>query len=726
MAEKEKKDAPEETEQKRWLRFSLPSPKQFLSRKLLSRKVLIPGLIVGNLIALLSVAGLYFRGQSPSEETVETTAAPEVESANGLHLLAQGDTAMSSGRYQQAAEFYQAAGKTNLPNKGLIAYRLGVCAEFDHRLDDAIKHYQNANQQDFSETSLAALLGAARILYKQKQFDVASQSLAYVAAIKELPVLAQTQLRSKVLYAHALTVAAQTTQGLPKSPTATAHLFTHQLNYPLEEVLALVPLDAPPVAMPRPVGDNTRSGVTLQYQGQTPFDTLIACHIANIPATGILEELARVSSWKISITPTAHETMAAKRTFVQLNGKTAAEVLSLVLEPLRLFWSFEDDTLVIDRMDNFNRDFVLTRQIRRGNALLLDALAESPGDPLAPEAYLALGNLAAIDQKKQRAETYYQDLQQRYPQHSATHIASFNLAKARFIRQDYRPASELFYEVADTRGLTEIRALAFLYLGRLHLNNGEIKPAKRALSRSIAMTSDPDVRAHAATTLASAYLIRPRDNGYTAANAVLMESRDRLQQPPYANVAVFLSALTRYRHAIRPGEVARRTKELISATVKVKPKAFFGEFGYLLIGDAFAELNFTSEAQRVYEEGIRNTRGNPMHGVLLYRVATELRKRDDLEAAAEALEELAQTDSPWASTASIELAEIMMRDADFERCIQHCRRSLLQGYPEASQAKLLAVLGRAYEELGRHEQASLCFAGFLPASSPTSTGESLR
>lgn len=683
------------------------------------KQYIVPAIAIANFLLLVGLAMYLIPGRSDTEET-PADAVEEVP-LDALQIIAEGDAMLRAGRYDDARKRYVQASQLSLSDRAVLEYRLGLNAEFNNELDDALEHYRQTRPQFASEVSCATLLGVARVLYKQGQYHLAANTVSQLVAIGTLPVLTETRLGPHVAYAHALLVAAEATERiLPPEMTAEKHLFPHRLDRSLEELLQLVPLEGNQVVVQRPNGDGVRSGILIQRLGETPFATLLSCHFESTTSIQLLEMFASRTGWKISITPDAHEMLTAKRIMIQVNDKTAAELLSLVLEPQRLFWSFEADNLIIDRIENFNRDLVTSYQIRRANARLLDAVAEAPNDTLAPEAYLALGNLATVNEQLQRATTYYQEIIQRYPRHATAQLAEFNLAKAAYRIGNFKEAQDYFYRVADRRSSTDVRALAYLYLGRSHLDYSNWSKAKRMFSRSVAMAQHPEVQAHGALSLAASYLLSDSDGASAAAaNSILMEHRDLLREAQWMDMTSYLSALTRFRVALRPGDLKRRAEEVISAAVHVDPNKFFGEFGFLLVGDSFAEMSLPSEALRAYELGVRKAQGKPIQGTLLYRMAEEYRNYNELEDAISILQRLSNLPKdPLASSARVELADIMISNGEFDRCIDYCREALRTADTEEDQKKLLGALGRAYQELGRYEEASKCFMGFLPNPEP--------
>jgi tetratricopeptide (TPR) repeat protein len=257
-------------------------------------------------------------------------------------------------------------------------------------------------------------------------------------------------------------------------------------------------------------------------------------------------------------------------------------------------------------------------------------------------------------------------------------------------------------------------------LGRLNLEQGELKRAKGELSRSHGLATVPEVAATASLTLASVYLLNRDDPGAAgSANTVLMERRELLQAAPFRTQAAFLTALTRFRAAVGPMSVRRAGRELVAASAKVDARSFFGDYGYLLVGEAFADLNLAEETVRLYQEGLSQPVSPTVRDELTFRLAMQYRQQGEYELAKESLLELSSSPSKsWAPKAAIELADLLLRSGELPECVQHCRWALGQQHQESDNIELLRRLGRVYEELGDHERASICFAGFLPTDDP--------
>jgi len=682
-----------------------------------SKLPFIAAVVVANVVVLGALVSwiLMRPGNAPTSEDDSTPAV-----LDPLRVTVRADTLLLSDRPDEAIEQYvQVLQGSSTP---AIAYRLAVGNEAKGDLSESLRYYELANQHDFSETSIAAQIGEARIYQKMQKFEAALSSLAPLSSVSALPVLSSTSMGPQVRYMMAFGLSAKAQANQSASVTEFQHIFRETIELSTEEALKLVPLEGNQLAMPTPIGDDTRIGIKIYGEPREPNTTLMSCGIKNQPAVVVLELIARETGWQVSLSPIANEVLSAKRIEIQMRDVTAGEMLSTVLEPQGLFWTYQGDTLIIDRVEQFPAEVVESVRQRRATTLLLGAIADAPSHKLAPYAYVALGNLATIRDRWDEAATYYKDTRQRYPRHAATQLANMNLAKISLVSGHREQAEEMLFEVVNSRNAKTLAPLAFLFLGQLYLETEKTEKAKRELSRCLGVANEAEVASAAAITLASVYLLSRDDSSARIANSILMEHRESLRDPRWADTAIFLSALTRFRVAVDRDDVRRRGRELLASAVKVKPETFFGFQGYLLVGDAFSELSIGEEATRTYLEGLERQVSNSMRDILMYRLASEYRNQNNVALAKATLSELfAAEESGLASIAAIDLATMLFREGAIEPCIEHCRVALARELPDEMIGKLLKTLGQAYEEQGNHAQASLCFAGFLPNSTASQT-----
>lgn len=684
------------------------APKRFRFRW---QYLLLFGLNAGAFFVVAMLVLMHRSGGGPDSNVTATDPTP----VDLMSTVAKGDELLLEGKPRVAIEKYALAVKSSELSSPLL-YRMGVAAEHLGDFATALKYFRQADRRNIDETSFATQLGQARIHFRQGNITQSTKLLSSMAALSATPVYSETPVGAEVDYLMALGRTLDLLERLPKSQFALEHVFGANLPFHVDELISLVPREGNQADLQRPLGDDAQMGVQIHGVPREPSTTLMSAGFRNQPISVLLESLAAATGWKISLTDVAAQLVSAKRVEVYVRDKTVAELLSLVLEPQRLHWRLEGDTLLVDRFSMFSAAEATARQHARANALLLAALSENPDHPLAPHAYLALGNLAALEERNERAATFYREVGERYPQHRIAQTAMFNLAKMYHVNGELPEAVEAYYGVVDRRLGSELEPLAHLFLGRIHFDQGRLRKAKTDLSRSLGLTSQPAVAAIASMTLASAYLVEREPGDAGSANAVLMEAREALQAEQFRAAAIFLSTVTLYRAAFTADEVKRRGRELLGAAMKVDPASFFGDFGYLLVGDAFADLNVSKETVRCYQQGLDRPLAPSMRHRLLFSLAKEYRKQNADEETEAALRRLiAVDDRSWSAKGAIELADLLLELGNNDACRQLCRESLEKGYAESDNIELLRILGRVYEELGDHARAGLCFAGFLPS-----------
>lgn len=677
------------------------------------------GIVGGVLFGINVVAGLVLAyltiGAGNEEEAAEV---PEV--INVTAAMENADQLLLSGRTEEALQQYQLAEQAESPVPPELTYRIAVCAEELSDSEEALRNYRMISRVRSSEVALAGRLGQARIHYAQGAYATCRRVLAPAAKLSADPAYSLTTLGGDVNYLLGLALAQETREAKSESLLDATHLFGPQIRWDVGDVLSLVPIDASTNPVAGAMADDFVRELETIGDPEKPATILVSANLQQRSIGQIIDAIVAETGWQADLTEMAEDVTRARRASLNVRDRTAAEVLSLLLEPHELFWTFEDQTLRVQRVQDVEPEVVTARNLKRANELLEVALAEAPEHKLASQAYLALGNLAGHVGRVERAAAFFREIADRFPGSETTQTATFNLAKVHFIQRDRVAAIPTFFEVVDGRTGAELEPLAYLYIGRLQLDDGQFEAARKALGRSLAMARHTDVRAGASITLAAAYLISRDDDSPEAANAALMEARSDLRQDRYRNIAVFLSALTRFRATVRPKELGRRGDELLAAAARVDPAKFFGRYGYMLLGDAFADLNITSETIRQYQLGMHVTRGTRMYDALMYRLANEYRRQDQLEESRLTFLELAASESvEWAARGLVEAASLMLTMGRFEECRTHCRwaleRSVKEDYPQEARAALLRTLGRVYEESGDFRRAGLCYAGFLPS-----------
>jgi hypothetical protein len=301
-----------------------------------------------------------------------------------------------------------------------------------------------------------------------------------------------------------------------------------------------------------------------------------------------------------------------------------------------------------------------------------------------------------------------------FPQSPSRTGVYFNLAKAYLLQHRREPALQHFYHVVDGAISESHVSSAYLYIGRLHLEEDLAARACKPLARALALAGEPPEEAVSALELAAAYLLC--DNPHSA-NRVLMNHRAVLVAGPYRDRAALLAALARYRAAATFGQRKKEGRELVQAMTHVEPPDYWGSQGYVLLADACRSLGFVCQSQAILAEGLRQVQQGAVRLRMMHSLGECHLLAGNREACRDLLNQLVhEGDEPWRRRATLGLAELAFQMGDDEACQKFCSL-LLENTPAAPERKAaLLIAGRLLERQGNYHGAALCFAGVSPYS----------
>ena len=114
----------------------------------------------------------------------------------------------------------------------------------------------------------------------------------------------------------------------------------------------------------------------------------------------------------------------------------------------------------------------------------------------------------------------------------------------------------------------------------------------------------------------------------------------------------------------------------------------------------------------IYQKSLPSLSG-PLAEEMTYAVAEDYFARNQRLSAFALFRALAKDEGKLAGTAKLRLAEIALRENKPQDCLAWCRR-LLAEKPPVDRTTLLNLMGQAYEAVGEHRKAAVCFAGQEP------------
>jgi tetratricopeptide (TPR) repeat protein len=691
--------------------------------------------------------------EMPRQRPSETTHAPgpfESEDApvspRGAHRtgksstfeaaaqLTIADDALRAGDYQIALRAYeQILAAADGPPTAALLYRLGLTAEGLGDPVHALKLYSRIHgTAGDSPWAGLALLGQTRCWLAQRQQDlvlgeVVPRLLVDRAGLSEQVrqelwhLVAAAVSRDSLLQTGAHATGAGTAFPLDQEAPVADLLDDRALHLPpwrvdaaqlLERTNALL-LAAPPAMEP--------SGLTLiQNLDDTPAGALLAVGDPAADAELLIAGAAQLIGWRVACSPLAVQQLGERKVRVSVRDVSLALLLDGLCLPRRLVWQQSEGLIVIRAAHECSAAEWRAAAHARAERLLEQALLRDPVHPLAVWNRLAWSVLLSRTGSHPAAATILRDLADDQIPTEYRAVAAFNLGKCQIVLGEESLALQAFLECVD-HGVGDhlVQAAAYLYVGRLQLEQFQPREALFACTRGLSLTSGAELAGEAALLLACAQLMAGHPQG---ANAVLMEHRGLLAADPYRDRAAFLTCLSRHEAAVIPDVRHRETRQLTMAVSHVRPEEGFGAQWWLLVGTALERAGLTESAAQTYREGLAKIGPLRVKSELLMRLS----RLDDAfvpGAANDAVQSvLNQTDhEPLRWSMAVQAAERTYRQQQWQDCLDQCADLLRECPLKDLRRQALGLMGRCYHALGDYRSAIACFSGTIPATDERDT-----
>lgn len=641
-----------------------------------------------------------------SQDEQRTTEVIPVEQIAGE--LERGDQLLRRASYDAALKVYQPLGlQASNPTSELLQYRVALCLEGLGQFDQALAVYRSvAGKGTTPSATAAADLGQARVWFQMRKPAEARVLLSGLILRSGHPALRDHPLMADVRYLLALAVALE---ALPtEKPTALDDtLVCHTtMPPPIDRALAWMAKFQEELKPQEDAEDK----VDMRRIGAGPQDVLIRARIRQAPVADVLERVAEKSGLSAIWTPEAKKQVAGRSTTLHVDNLPLADVLRCLADPLGLIWGIEGATVHLMCEREARKEALTAYRQQIGRRALREAILAFPGHPLVPAAYLEQGNLEAIDGNLQEALSWFERLVREFNRSPTAIDAYYNMGVLQRRLGDFAEARNSLFQVVDRAPGNELAPLAYLRIGRAYLDEGDAEHAVSPLRRALSSATGSVTPSVAALNLAAAYLLAGNPG---AANAALVSKRTLLTEDAFHDATAFLDALAHYRASADNKAARREAPGLLAALLALKKETFVGPAGWVLMGQAYADLGMQEQTIRCYEQLLRETKG-PLAAEVSMTLAELLEGADRRPEALKLYVSLADMDgSPVASRARLRLAGTALRERKPKECVAWCRRLLDD--PRAAEApEALRLMGVAYEQLGDHTRAAKCFAGQVP------------
>lgn len=619
--------------------------------------------------------------------------------------LWRGDIQLLEGSFSEAIRSYRAAQLQSESQVPQIIYRLAVCSELLGEFDGARDLYQGLLSDSTSpEFRDLGMLGIARIFRSQgnprQSIDVLYRRFLTLDR-REHPAIAAELLHELSQSLSAL----RRRRNDPRTLLMPGTLTVVDARPDGSRLLTLMQK----VGKPEPVELTIPAGITVSQKiDDDPDGTYLRARWPAVSASRMLTALATAGGMSVRFGPDVLDRLFGRQIAIELNDASLGLVLDAALAPLDLSWSIEGTEIVVEPLDTTALDAWYAR-LRR---VAMVAVSEFPDHDLAPATYSSLGFAAAETGRIVESLRINEQILVLYPRSQYRWEAYFNQAKCSLAIGEREAALSAFHNAIDLSVGNANDAVAYLFLGRLHLENGESRQAILPLMRSVATAEGTVLEGVAALTLSSAYLMNGNPRG---ANSVLMEHRETLVEPLLRDTAGFLSSYVHYRAGVTEKQKMIAARSLVDAIAHFRPDNAFGDYWWLLKGQACDELGLRDEAILTFESSLVETQPFPLRSQVILQLARLLAlegRADDAKRVWQMLSQVAESDVR--TNARLSLARQNFYDGNTDEAIALCDELIREDDDDALRAEVFKLLGQVYLSRDDHLAAVRCFAGLLP------------
>ncbi|MCP4787903.1 MAG: hypothetical protein GY903_34285 [Fuerstiella sp.] len=628
--------------------------------------------------------------------------------------VAMGDEELRAGNYSRALRIYQfALDHVDGISEAAVRYRIALCAESAGSFAEANNLYQMVARR-FSTLTWAGIarVGEARSLAALGSVEALSAGLMRRVILDE--TLFSPRVRGELLH---VTGRAYCQAFVPDNVT---HLMqdngmvmpawvtdpNQQLNL-IPELLR----ESPPATV------NAVAFEILQRTDNLPDSIFLKVHTPASDLIALLNSVCTRSGFTCEITDTARVVLSGRTQQLHNNDIRLSLLFDGLCTPFGLTWLHQDGIIRITASTELAADGYAKYQRAAGKRLLRNALVVAPDSYHASYSRVSLGILQFQEQMFVDAAHSFQLQMQLEPRSTVEAETSFNLAKCFLAMGQTEDARVAFLKAVDSASENlDARIGAYLYVGRLQLEQGEYSAAVSSLVRALAVCSGTDLESPAALLLSTAYLMDGTPQG---ANAILMERREKLDQGKYRTPAAFLSALARFKAAVLPVRQEREGRDLVTALTRFRPETQFGAHWSFLHAEACRELGFTEMAVESYLKTIQGLPAASLRERAMLAVAHQYRLDQRLDEASELLAAMKENGAEsLGQKISLQAAMVALQQGRPEVAVQHCRYVVSDTDDVEVQRSAMQTMGKAYQQQQNHRAAVYCFAGMLPPEQP--------
>lgn len=650
---------------------------------------------------------------TPSEIDTAPTPSPWNEAATKTDQIANhvsvADEALRTGNYSKAISVYRSL----LPyidgaHEAAVRFRLALASECSGAFKDALRQYQ-AIAQKFAQSNWndIAQLGRVRCLAHSARNGLLD-TVVYRNLILDNTTLT-VPIRREVLHAAARglcgTLLNERRMDILDPATLLLSAWHVDPNVELTDLPELLKASSTPPGAP--------AFEMLQRIDNDPDNIYFRIQTRGASLQGLLARLTTRAKLGLRLSPAATELIESRKQAIHADDIQMSLLLDGLCAPFGLEWHMDESTVVIaavaERSDDENGAFLLARVLR----LLEEARLEAADSRQAGHTSIAYGCLLFETGRPADAANIFNNQLQSGTSDEVDIEAAFNLGKCYQALAQGSEAEEAWYRCVDTGGKDRItRAAAYICLSRVQLEDGRFQKAASSLVPALALASGTVLEQEAAAMLGSAYLLA---GNAPAANSVMFEHRDSMEDEQIRNAVAFVAALARYQVEALAERREIEARDVVATLSHYNPSTSFGAHWYVLAGQACEELGLADRAVGHYVEAVQNLNEGGLRKQTMLKLAEQYRNDHRLQDAGKILQAVSTGEhGPLADEVRLQKADIALRQGDTQATIDQCYLIAINSTSESVHRRSLYLMGRAFEKRKDYESAVSCFAGMLP------------
>lgn len=658
----------------------------------------------------LTTADLQWDSAESTEwQTTSADAVPS-ETVNLANHIAIADEELRIGNYAKALDIFRyTLGLVSGTAEAPIRFRMALCAEAAGQFEEARVRYRAVSQK-FSQSPWAgvAQLGEARCLSALGRIDLLESGPLRNLLLDE--TFFPETVRGELFH----------TCGLAFSREILANA-EHDLLDDRGLVIAdwtpdpILILDSLPQMLTEHSGKKFAATFQLlQRTDESPDSIYVRVHSTNAPVDVLLKAASQKSGFQCVLSPLAQTSLKGRRQILHAEDISLSVLLDGLTVPFSLTWQQQGQTIHISHHTETEPAQLSAFRLAAAERLLRNALFQAPDSRQAGHTRVALGTLLFNTRREADAAHVFRSQIEQYPRSPVDAETKFNLAKCLISLGQNPEASEHFLHSVDASGGQPLaRAAAYIYVGRLQIEDEQYQAAVSSLVRAVALSEMGRLEKDAALMLSSAYLLAGNPQG---ANSVLMKRRTVLNAPETQDAAAFLSAFSRFRAAVLEDRREREGRTLVSALTNFKPESQFGFHWIILTAEAYEELGLQEQAIQKYLESLQAVSAARLKDRALLQLASRYRADNRLQDAASVLDSISQEQADaFSQQVALQTALVAVDRGDSDSALKLCHFIVTKSDNPEIQRLALKTMGRAFEQKQDHQAAIYCFSGRLPA-----------